>query len=545
MTHAGNKFPTRQFPYRKAQDGVVGLESANPVPSQALNPNTIYRFVLGLDVQPKVMTSEEAQQSLQDPFGGKLLIRGRFPLTLRSLLAEFSQPDSSLPMQQSFVVADGGQIHWNDSTESVDRNIRFAISRSNSNGDSVLISTGTQFDSVAIFLQVLAWDSVNEVFNYYERRAGTWIWAGNSYHALDDSSRGKGPFDSHVNGSLVMKELKLPWTHWHSQASAITDDVLSPDDPLRSEPLWQAKSGAEDFETSVVRPGIRKWTASRVAKAIGSSANGQLANLPQLLRHLFETTTVNLVASDSQSRSIVQNTQVKLPLSFFVNSDILFDVLEVEPNIEVPVVSGEFYLRNLEAFDFRLRTNGFDRTGDTHFAFVVPEPSFEDNQVVNEVLRRSLVSPRFVACVMMVDFANPVSSVQRNALHKYVPANVQVLDGSSDFVSQFVANVETAIANSEDASADGSPEQQFMSHWQLDDSWKSNFEQRIENYFAAIKQRLQSQSGYDDFVRLAESRRREFRRRPLAEFELTLPITNIPNDAPLLQMLEDGSVGPK
>jgi hypothetical protein len=30
-------------------------------------------------------------------------------------------------------------------------------------------------------------------------------------------------FDSHVNGSLVMKELKAPWTHWHSSRAKIQD----------------------------------------------------------------------------------------------------------------------------------------------------------------------------------------------------------------------------------------------------------------------------------------------------------------------------------
>jgi hypothetical protein len=41
---------------------------------------------------------------------------------------------------------------------------------------------------------------------------------------------------------------------------------------------------------------------------------------------------------------------------------------------------------------------------------------------------------------------------------------------------------------------------------------------------------------------LAESRRREFRRRPLAEFRLTTPVTNIPENAPLLELTVDGRV---
>lgn len=520
------------------------MESASPIQSHSLSPNTIYRFVLGSDSQPSEMTRDEALKYLQDPFGSKLLLRGRFPLTLRSLLAEFDQPDSSLPLQQSFVVADGGRIIWSAKTSDVSRNIRFAINRANSDGDSVLISTSIPFDSETQFLQVLAWDAVNEVFNYYERRAGTWIWAGNSYHALSEPTRGKGPFDSHVNGSLVMKELKFPWTHWHSEASTITDDVLEPNDPLRGDPLWQKKLGADYFELSIVREGIRKWTAARVAKAINAAGNGTLDNPKVLTRHLFETTTVNLIASDSQSRSISQRTRVNLPLTFFVNSEMLFDELGLEPDIEIPNVAGEFYLRNLTDFDFKLKTNEFEQPGDTHFAFIVPEPAFEDMQVITELLRRSIVTPRFVACVLMVDFANPVSSIHRQELRKYVPTDVTVQNGTSDLVAQFVANVELAAGNNNSSLAD-SPEQQFLNHWQLGDAWKPAFEQRIESYFAAMEQNLQSQIGYDNYVRLAESRRREFRRRPLSEFDLTLPVTNIPNDAPLLQMFEDGRVGDK
>ena len=57
-----------------------------------------------------------------------------------------------------------------------------------------------------------------------------------------------------MNGSLVMKELKFPWPHWHSMSASI-DSALAPDDQLRSEPLFQNKAGAQDLE-KVVKSGI-------------------------------------------------------------------------------------------------------------------------------------------------------------------------------------------------------------------------------------------------------------------------------------------------
>lgn len=532
--HAGIKrqleFWDDQFPGTQAESSAVDSKpSVKIVKPTAEMPHVIedLKAIFGKRVTPDGVK----------PMAAQLLLSGSFPLTCRSLLSELDELPKPLSARQSFVVADGGQIHWSPDTQGVNRDIRFAISSSNDEGEIVLVSTGTRFDSSSQFLQVLAWDTENEVFNYYERRSGTWIWAGNSYHALEVPTRGKGPFDSHVNGSLVMKELKLPWTHWHSQSSTITDDVLAPDDPLRDEPLWQTKSGAEDFETSIVRPGIRKWTSVRVNNAI--SSDGVISSPRQLLRHLFESTTVNLIASDRQSRSVATDTAVKLPLSFFLNSDMLFDQLGLEPDIKIPTVSGEFYLSNLANFEFKLQTEGFERVGDTHFAFIVPEPASEDNQIITELLRQTIVTPRFVACVLMVDFVNPVSSSQRGRLWNHVPGSVQRQNGAFDFESQYVQNIEASLSGIDDPG----PANQFIANWELGDDWKPAFEQRVEAYFASIQQKLQTQSGYDDYVRLAESRRREFRRRPLAEFDFTLPVTNIPNDAPSLQMFEDGSVG--
>ena len=57
-----------------------------------------------------------------------------------------------------------------------------------------------------------------------------------------------------------------------------------------------------------------------------------------------------------------------------------------------------------------------------------------------------------------------------------------------------------------------------------------------------VTERIRTESGFDDYVRLAESRRRQFRLMKLNEFELTLPVTNIPLGAPPLAMREDATV---
>lgn len=64
----------------------------------------------------------------------------------------------------------------------------------------------------------------------------------------------------------------------------------------------------------------------------------------------------------------------------------------------------------------------------------------------------------------------------------------------------------------------------------------------MDSYLRKVTQQIQTASGFADYVRLAESRRRQFRLMKLNEFELTLPVTNIPPGAPPLAMREDATV---
>lgn len=57
------RFPTRNYPYRAAPAGEVSPPDAVPP-----EPNTLHRFVLGLDSQPRPMTPEELE-TLEDPSG--------------------------------------------------------------------------------------------------------------------------------------------------------------------------------------------------------------------------------------------------------------------------------------------------------------------------------------------------------------------------------------------------------------------------------------------------------------------------------------------
>ena len=111
------------------------------------------------------------------------------------------------------------------------------------------------------------------------------------------------------------------------------------------------------------------------------------------------------------------------------------------------------------------------------------------------------------------------------------------LSNPSGFAAVFVEAVKAVPA----AIVPGRPEHEFLSNWALPEAeWRREYERRIEAFVQAVVPALATPAEFSKIFELAESRRREFRRRPLAEFRLTTPMTNIPDTAPLLEMDADG-----
>lgn len=535
-----NRFPSRQYAYSIPSEQFAA-ETTTP-PSTALS---VYRFVLGRDPRPQPLSIEQIRTILHDPFARLILQQATIPiLTLRSLIGYldgFNADPLGLPFQASFVVADGGQILWSPETDSLNRQIRFAIVRSKTlrGLPDLLISTSSLLDDDSTFLQVIGWDPVAGAYQFYDRRDAAWTWAGSSWDALDRASRGQGPFDSHINGALNMKELKAPWVNWHSQAAGISSDILANDDPLRTEPLWTKKSGAEEFETDVIRPGIDRWIEARFAKCI---ANGRLNRLREFFAHVLDTTTINLVSSPTEYRALNTSKLVTLPLTFFLNTEILLDILEIDAELTLPTVSAEIYAQSIKHFSVALTDNEqkFRFPGDTHFVFVVPEAAHEDNTVARKLISCGVMSKRLTAALYMIDFANPVYSRRRLQLYQYVPDSAAI-DDPNAFETSFVQRLGEAAAR---LPADA-PENEFLDLWQQSTSWETSCVEKLQAFMRRVQERMNTLDGFYSVFEVAESRRREFRKRPLAEFRLTTPITNIPEGTPFLEFTPDGSIYPK
>jgi len=353
---------------------------------------------------------------------------------------------------------------------------------------------------------------------------------------VTEGTEGKGPFESHTSGNFLMKELRAPWLHWHSPDAGILPSVFAPNNPLRRHPWFRGLEplGAVTCEAEVARPSIRRWTRVRFAALL--SGGGVITRPSRVMSQIVGTPTVNLITSHTEGRAGAVSEDVDLPQTFFIDSEGLTEILGLQapPPFEV---KSKVYAESLRTFGFRV-TDGekFDRPGDTHFAFAVPERAFEDVAVMAEAIRVGLLTERFAACLLMTDFANPIFSSRRARLLRHTPKTATVTAGQSTFSEEMA----TAIVAAARQAGKGSPEAEFATGWAKGEGWKNEFNGRLANYYAAVTTRLKSQNGFNDYCRLAESRRENLRSMPIFESPLLLATTNIlPSE---LAMRPDGTI---
>lgn len=521
---------TVQANQQAASSGDLSAESCRVFEELASSAasNTLVRFIVGEDHEPKTLAREEIPQDVGDPFATLLLANGIFPKTAEGVLEALDQAVGAGDVlakasQRSFILGEGSQIAFSDAP-GLERMIRFLVARgSGADGPDLIVSAFSpdQADQV----EVLAWDRKFGGFNFY-RSLGTeggWVLAGNSRHALIDPTQGKGPFESHKSGNFLMKELRSPWNNWHSPDANIMPTAFADDDPRRSHPWFTQKEpgGAAVCETAVARPSISRWVKARF-DAI-AAGGGAIDDPGRIMEQILDTPTVNLITSHTESEIATSTASVDLPQTFFVDSDGLHELLGLQapPNF---TVAGSLYVAALEAFAVKL-TDGetFQRSGDTHFAFLIPERAFEDQEVLRVAIGVGLISQRLAASLLMTDFPNPVFSRRRASLLQHVPGSAQISGGQSSF-SQDFANAVLAAA---ETSPEGSPEREFAERWNTGESFQDAFNTLLGNYYAAVTARLATQQGFNEYFQLAESRRQKVRGMPIFETRLLFAETNI------------------
>jgi hypothetical protein len=499
-----------------------------------LDPKQINRFVVGVDEKPRSMTDAEAKE-LGDPFATLLLLKKVFPRTAGEclkLIGKHAKKTSPLRKQMVFVVGEGSQIA---PRKDVGRNMRFVITRGSDangppDGPDILVSA---FAPKATDTEVMAWDRRRGGFNYYKSlgKGPAWVFGGNSRDALLERSERKGVFDPHRSGAFIMKELKFPWLHWDSIEVPVSARIF--DDGV---PEWfksRERGGAYIFEPQVAIPAIERWAKARFD---GLAASGVIERPERIMRQILSSETANLVSSTTESGQAAGSADpFDLPSSFFVDTDGLAAVgLTGDPGFSA---KGDIYRKTLRKFNVRLEgPPDFSEPGDTHFAFAVPERAFEDQAVLRQAIRIGLVTKRLAACLLMVDFPNPIFSEKRKKLLDHVPKRATVKDKKSTFSQEMADNILKAAA----APDAGDAEKEFATRWNVGPKFKAAFDSRLTKYFKAVAKRLATQAGFDGYFRLAESRRAIAKEMStFGEFELTFAVSDAP---PVRTMRADGTV---
>ena len=491
-----------------------------------LPAETVHSFVHGLDATPRQLDDAEIARELQDPFATRLLAAGVFPSTGGEVLSALAaaDPGGPLALHRFFLVGEGSQVKPAPGL-AVARNMRFLVTCGRGpEGADVVVSS---FHPDQGMVEVIAWDTGRGGFNFYRTMPGSnaWVFAGNSRHALTAPTRGSGPFESHVNGHFLMKELEKPWLHWHSPFASVTASVLA-DQGLDTHPWAQATAmetfGAYTLEDDVARPAVERWTRVRTRAILDGTADETPA---RMLEQLLDTLTVTLVSSFTSSAAAIAGSvpEVDLPAVFFVDAGVLGLLgLAVPPPLSV---SAATYRDTMLAQGVHLTDGGaFDRIGDTHFAFAVPERAFEDVETMRLAIDAGLLTRRLVACLAMVDFPNPVFSERRRSLARHLPQTPFGGDGAA--YSQGVAD---AIRGSAEATTPGSAEEEFAQLWDLGDDFVPAMDQRLSAYYDALAARLATPEGFAAIHALAESRRDRTRELPIAESELLFSRSNVPS----------------
>jgi hypothetical protein len=406
---------------------------------------------------PATNLSGAERATLGDPFFELVLKARADAATTLSAIENLLQPDAA--ERQTFVVDE----NIADPRQGQQR--RAVLAYTASNGPHVLTTnvmlsvafSSAEFPDRMRFIEAWGWDNARGRYNYYKLdRSGTpdqrmtWKFRGSSIDAdlLTAGDREGTCMQCHLNGAPIMKELFFPWNNWHSFASTTTYLTRAAAPPLRwpvaSDPrLGDRLKGAETLETDAILPSITQFNTRRLNLQIkrrdadgetelDASGAATLLDARRLLAHLFDTTEVNLISSSKKSgmhplspSQSGPTGDIPVPASFFLNANLMASrALGIDR-------AKEFAKLTIPAAEYArvVKSAGLELAGrtpaDADFAWFTPEPSHIDNDMVERLMLRGVLTPQFVAAVLAVDLEEPILSSARARLLAFVPDTIK------------------------------------------------------------------------------------------------------------------------
>lgn len=296
------------------------------------------------------------------------------------------------------------------------------------------------------FIEAWGWDDARSRYNYYKLDGDVWTFRGSSENAdqLTTVQRRDTCMACHINGGPLMKELPIPWNNWHSFRNLVP--YLSPASAdhwaVAESARFKDLRGAETLETQVILPSIRQFNGRRL-NAMVAGTNGafeQVVDGPRALRPLLQTTEYTITSADQSSGlhplpkpGTGPSARIPVPDTFFLNANLLAGGgLTQYEGIGVPEARDFVNLLLIEPSEYvslvqRFKTTLGGLSGETHFGWFVPEPSHIDNQMIDLLLRRGVITREFAAAALSVDLETPVFSTARASLLAVVPANFRFI----------------------------------------------------------------------------------------------------------------------
>lgn len=490
----------------------------------AVVPNKIHRFIDGLD---KCLTplSDSDIEKLNDPFANGVLRQGIFPLITEDINQAIADKLGYSPTV--YFAGEGAQIPTTVASREEPRGLRYNITwGANENESKIMLaklSPATPKTKSLSFIEIVSFDDQTKEYNYYllepqvdvdskaKDAVYVWAWAGSTSNARQPQTMGKGCFRCHHNGVPIMREIELPWNNWQSQRANIASAFLP--EEVASENFFLQRRGAEVFE-QVIRSNFqnyyRNWLGQRIRKEGGTT---NISDVDKMLRYLTTNTTVNFKSSDVQSDG--HNTSPEgldiagvPPKDTFLSDTLLQTTLGLDYSTLSVKFPREDYNEYLKNHEFKLvGTKGFLRDsekayespGSTYFAFYLPQVAAEDIYVAQKLLQSKVVTPKFVAALLMVDYKNPLFSDKRASLQKYAKqiTSGKIVDGVSSVPGEFAAKVKEKVEEqlkepgAKPCNADNfdacSAEAQFLYTWELpDDQWKQLTAKRLQGYVDSV-----------------------------------------------------------
>lgn len=421
-------------------------------------PATVLLLKQERDGAPAQHLSALELAELGDPFFN-LVLKGSAHLTNLAQIEDLIQPNRA--ERKTFVVDE------NIADPRKGQSRRSVIAFSGRNGSEILNSNvmlsvffdSNRFPDNPSSIEAWGWDNFRGRYNYYKLdntgtpdMRPTWKFRGSSQGAdlLSLGDRRNTCLACHVNGAPVMKELLFPWNNWHSfQSSArylTSSEPPATRWPVSSSPRLGTLKGAEDLEGSLL-PAITQFNERRVNSAlrrndrdgniaIDGGGLGRVVEAKRILRPLFFTTEYNIISSKAKTglhpfspgESGAPSETVDIPPSLFLNANLIGGSDRPPSYVGLGIKEAQsfrgFTLAPAEYRKLVIDSGiqlGRIKPGDADFAWLGPEPSHIDNDLVDRLLRRGLVTPEFVAAVLSVDLETPILSQRRERLWRFLP----------------------------------------------------------------------------------------------------------------------------